>query len=77
MEVAKHLGHGSGKTIVTVLCDLGQRYASKIYNEKFLLSKNLPVADWLRTKAADRRKVNELLYDSLETAKDLSIVKSQ
>lgn len=38
---------GKGKTIVTVLCDYGNRYASKIYNKEFLLEKGLPVADWL------------------------------
>ena len=38
---------GPGKTIVTVLCDPGQRYAGKIYNPAFLRSKNLDVPDWL------------------------------
>jgi cysteine synthase A len=38
---------GPGKTIVTVLCDLGQRYAGKIYNPEFLRSKGLPVPQWL------------------------------
>ena len=38
---------GPGKTIVTILCDHGKRYASKIFNKEFLLSKNLPVPKWL------------------------------
>ncbi len=38
---------GPGHTIVTVLCDGGQRYASKLFNPEFLRSKNLPVPDWL------------------------------
>ena len=38
---------GPGKTIVTILCDHGKRYASKIFNKKFLKSKNLPVPKWL------------------------------
>mmetsp|Transcript_6000 Transcript_6000/g.7837 ORF Transcript_6000/g.7837 Transcript_6000/m.7837 type:complete len:397 (-) Transcript_6000:55-1245(-) len=38
---------GPGKNVVTVLCDLGQRYAGKLYNPKFLRSKGLPVAEWL------------------------------
>ena len=38
---------GPGKTIVTILCDHGKRYASKIFNKKFLKSKNLPIPDWL------------------------------
>jgi cysteine synthase A len=38
---------GPGKTIVTVLCDPGQRYASKIYSPEFLRSKGLDVPPWL------------------------------
>ena len=38
---------GPGKTIVTILCDHGRRYASKIFNKDFLKSKNLPVPKWL------------------------------
>ena len=34
-------------TIVTILCDGGSRYASKLYNPEFLRSKNLPVPPWL------------------------------
>ncbi|MBX2813583.1 MAG: cysteine synthase A [Myxococcales bacterium] len=38
---------GPGKTIVTVLCDYGQRYQSKIFNPEFLKAKGLPVPHWL------------------------------
>ena len=38
---------GPGHTIVTILCDYGNRYASKLYNAEFLQSKNLPVPEWL------------------------------
>ncbi len=38
---------GPGHTIVTVLCDYGTRYQSKLFNPAFLRSKNLPVPDWL------------------------------
>jgi len=38
---------GPGHTIVTVLCDGGQRYASKLFNPEFLRSKSLPVPEWL------------------------------
>ncbi len=38
---------GPGHTIVTILCDYGQRYQSKIYNPDFLRSKDLPVPNWL------------------------------
>ena len=38
---------GPGKTIVTILCDNGKRYASKIFNKVFLKSKNLPIPKWL------------------------------
>ncbi|PPR33291.1 MAG: Cysteine synthase [Alphaproteobacteria bacterium MarineAlpha6_Bin5] len=46
MQLAKKLGPGS--TIVTILCDYGTRYFSKVYNKKFLRSKKLPVPDWLK-----------------------------
>lgn len=45
IKLAKKLG--PGKTIVTILCDHGKRYASKIFNKNFLNSKNLPIPDWL------------------------------
>jgi len=45
MRLAKQMG--PGHTIVTVLCDYGTRYASKLYNPAFLRSKNLPVPAWL------------------------------
>ena len=45
IKLAKEMG--SGKTIVTILCDHGKRYASKIFNKEFLKSKNLPIPNWL------------------------------
>ncbi|MEL6753531.1 MAG: pyridoxal-phosphate dependent enzyme, partial [Pseudomonadota bacterium] len=38
---------GPGHTIVTILCDYGNRYQSKLFNPEFLRSKNLPVPDWM------------------------------
>ncbi|HVX81606.1 MAG TPA: cysteine synthase A [Devosiaceae bacterium] len=38
---------GPGKTIVTVLCDYGNRYQSKLFNPAFLRARNLPVPGWL------------------------------
>jgi cysteine synthase A len=38
---------GPGHTIVTILCDYGTRYQSKLFNPEFLRSKNLPVPQWL------------------------------
>ena len=38
---------GPGHTIVTILCDYGTRYQSKLYNPDFLRSKDLPVPSWL------------------------------
>ncbi|WP_108483955.1 cysteine synthase A [Oceaniglobus ichthyenteri] len=38
---------GPGHTIVTILCDYGTRYQSKLYNPVFLREKNLPVPAWL------------------------------
>ncbi|MGF1468454.1 MAG: cysteine synthase A [Sandaracinaceae bacterium] len=42
---------GPGKTIVTILCDSGQRYQSKLWNPAFLRSKDLPVPPWLERPA--------------------------
>lgn len=39
---------GPGATIVTILCDSGTRYASKLFNPSFLESRNLPLPGWLR-----------------------------
>jgi cysteine synthase A len=38
---------GPGHTIVTVLCDYGTRYQSRLFNPKFLREKGLPVPGWL------------------------------
>jgi cysteine synthase A len=45
IRVAKTLG--PGHTVVTILCDGGARYQSKLFNPEFLASKNLPVPSWL------------------------------
>jgi len=47
MQVARKLG--PGHTIVTILCDGGTRYQSKMFNPTFLKAKNLPVPVWLDT----------------------------
>ncbi len=43
---------GPGHTIVTILCDYGNRYQSKLFNPAFLQSKSLPVPQWLLDKPA-------------------------
>lgn len=48
IRLARQLG--PGHTIVTVLCDYGSRYASKLFNPEFLRSKDLPVPQWLLEK---------------------------
>ena len=45
IRMAKELG--PGHTIVTVLCDYGTRYASKLFNPAFLREKGLPVPGWI------------------------------
>jgi cysteine synthase A len=45
IRLAKDLG--PGRTIVTVLCDSGQRYQSKIFNPGFLRERGLPVPGWM------------------------------
>jgi cysteine synthase A len=49
MQLARQLG--PGHTIVTVLCDSGTRYQSKLYNPQFLRGKGLPVPAWLDVAA--------------------------
>ncbi len=44
MRLARELG--PGHTIVTILCDSGTRYQSKLFNPAFLREKNLPVPEW-------------------------------
>ncbi|MGC1953499.1 MAG: pyridoxal-phosphate dependent enzyme [Gammaproteobacteria bacterium] len=48
VRVAEKLG--PSKTIVTVLCDSGTRYASKLWNPAFLREKHLPVPSWLEAE---------------------------
>jgi len=50
IRMAKEMG--PGHTIVTVLCDYGTRYQSKLFNPEFMRSKNLPVPEWLEKKSA-------------------------
>jgi cysteine synthase A len=47
IQLAKQIGKGS--TVVTVLCDYGNRYLSKLYNGAFLKEKGLPTPDWYET----------------------------
>ena len=52
IRLARELG--PGKTIVTILCDGGARYASKLFNPEFLRELNLPTPPWL----APREKID-------------------
>jgi cysteine synthase A len=45
IRIARELG--PGRTVVTVLCDYGHRYQSKLFNPEFLRAKGLPVPEWL------------------------------
>jgi cysteine synthase A len=45
IKIAKTLG--PGHTVVTVLCDYGTRYQSKLFNPDFLRERGLPVPEWL------------------------------
>ncbi|WP_404862040.1 cysteine synthase A [Georhizobium sp. MAB10] len=49
MRMARDMG--PGKTIVTILCDYGNRYQSKLFNPEFLRSKDLPVPGWIENPA--------------------------
>ena len=50
IRLARELG--PGHTIVTMLCDPGSRYQSRLYNPEFMRSKGLPVPDWLAERSA-------------------------
>ncbi|MBW4708171.1 cysteine synthase A [Roseobacter sp. YSTF-M11] len=50
MRMARDLG--PGHTIVTVLCDYGTRYQSKLFNPEFLREKGLPTPGWLEQAPA-------------------------
>jgi len=45
LEMAKRMDQGSN--IVTILCDSGSRYLSKLYNRNFLINNDLPCPDWV------------------------------
>jgi cysteine synthase A len=45
MKLARDMG--PGHTVVTILCDYGNRYQSKIYNPRWLREKELPVPKWM------------------------------
>ena len=49
IHLARELG--PGHTIVTILCDSGSRYASKLYNPAFLRGKGLPIPGWMERVA--------------------------
>ncbi|TJV05793.1 MAG: cysteine synthase A [Mesorhizobium sp.] len=49
MRLARELG--PGHTIVTILCDYGTRYQSKLFNPKFLREKNLPIPGWMELQS--------------------------
>ena len=57
IRMAKEMG--PGHTIVTILCDYGTRYQSKLFNPEFLQSKNLPVPEWLASKGREVPEVYE------------------
>ena len=50
---------GPGHTIVTILCDYGTRYQSKLFNPEFLKEKGLPCPDWLGAETAKMPTVFE------------------
>ena len=67
---------GPGHTIVTILCDGGQRYQSKLFNPAFLRSKDLPVPAWLDTQQATPREapMTVPLYRDDPTLRDCEAV---
>jgi len=58
IRLARELG--PGHTIVTVLCDYGTRYQSKLFNPEFLRTKDLPIPEWM-----DRRTEIPVPYEAV------------
>jgi cysteine synthase A len=58
IRLARELG--PGHTIVTILCDYGTRYQSKLFNPEFLRGKNLPVPGWM-----DERSMISVPYEKV------------
>ncbi len=57
MRMARDLG--PGHTIVTILCDYGTRYQSKLFNPEFLREKGLPAPEWLDRASRNLPEVYE------------------
>ena len=62
MRLARELG--PGHTIVTILCDGGTRYQSKLFNPQFLIAKDLPRPEWL-----DSIELSDTVKQALERAR--------
>jgi cysteine synthase A len=62
MRLARDLG--PGHTIVTMLCDHGTRYQSRMFNPEFLASKSLPIPRWLVDRRTD---IPDVRVDSATT----------
>jgi len=59
IRVAQALG--PGHTIVTMLCDLGTKYQTRLFNIPYLKEKNLPLPDWM-----DKKDVSEETKEALK-----------
>jgi cysteine synthase A len=59
---------GPGHTVVTVLCDSGDRYRSKLWNPEFLKARGLPFPSWLCGEDASPAKRHETVYAAAERA---------
>ncbi|WP_411956590.1 cysteine synthase A [Paracoccus homiensis] len=57
MRMAREMG--PGHTIVTILCDYGNRYQTKLFNPEFLRAKGLPVPGWMTSGRSDLPEVFE------------------
>jgi cysteine synthase A len=57
IRLARELG--PGKTIVTILCDWGSRYQSRLFNPAFLREKGLPVPEWMEASAPELPDVSQ------------------
>jgi cysteine synthase A len=68
IKVAEYLG--PGHTIVTVLCDKSERYASQLYNARFLNSVGLPAPTWIVENERKQKRFQKICEESLENVNE-------
>ena len=55
---------GKNKNIVTILCDYGTKYESKIFNKKFLSKNKLPIPSWYAKQLISPKELKKILNNN-------------